>query len=211
MNKIDLYNQISKEIVKNYNLYLHPEDVKILKTLEVPAHYTIGHVVDISIANKLHQVALQLKELDPSLILNEPKNYHITLFWKGLDSGLEKKIPEIENIINSTRFEFRIEELLFGPLGVSVKFYPKNECFVEARKKLYELTNTPILIDERFVTTWVSIAAYAQVPTDSVKNFVRENSLVNFGDYIADNFTLYISTNKGLVSPKMIKIFECAK
>lgn len=209
MERVDLYNQISREIVKNYNSYLHVEDVKILNTLETSAHYTISHVIDKPAADKLHQVALKLKELDASLILYTPANYHVTLFWRGLESRLEEKVPEIEQIIKNTNFEFDIQELLFGPLGISVKFYPKNEEFVRARTAIHKLTNTPILIDERFVTTWVSLAAYSQIPHEIVKKYIQENSNMEFGPYKPESFTLYISTNKGLVNPKVVKEFKC--
>jgi 2'-5' RNA ligase len=209
MEKIDLYNQISREIVKNYNTYLHVEDVKIQTSPDVPAHYTIVHLLDKQIADKLHQVALKLKELDPSLILNLPENYHITFFWKGLESKLEDKVSEIESIISSTRFDFNINELLFGPLGISVKFYPSTEGFVNARFKIYELADTPVSVDEKFVTTWVHLAAFSQIPQESVKKFVQENSKISFGSYTAKNFTLYISTNKGLVKPTKIREFSC--
>jgi hypothetical protein len=211
MEKIELYNQISREIVKNYNTYLHSQDVKILSTLDVPAHYTISHIIDIQLATKLHEISLKLKTLDNSLILNKPENYHITLFWKGMDSQLEEKTDSIKEIIEAASLEFNVEELLFGPLGVSVKFYPRNESFVDARTKLYQLTETPIIIDERFVTTWVSLAAYSQVPQDSVKKFVQENSKINFGVYKNDTLTLYISTNKGLVNPQKVTEFKCRK
>jgi hypothetical protein len=209
MEKIELYNQISREIVKNYNTYLHLEDVKILKTLEVPAHITLSHVLDTTLALKLHEVSLELKEIDSTLILNNPENYHITLFWKGLDSKLDEKSTEIGKILESTFFEFDVQELLFGPLGVSAKFYPKTEDFVNARIKLYELTNTPVLIDERFVTTWVSLAAYSQVPNEKVKQYVQDNAKSEFGSYSVNNFTLYKSTNKGLVNPETISEFRC--
>jgi len=209
MEKIELYNQISREIVKNYNTYLHNNDVKILNSMEVPAHYTISHIVDATVAEKLHKIAIELKKLDDTLILNSPENYHITLFWKGLDSKLEEKLPQIENILKSIRFEFTIEELLFGPLGISIKFYPTTEDFVNVRRKLYELTNTPILVDERFVTTWVHLAAYSQTPQETVKKYVQDNSKISFGSYVPKNFTLYISTNKGLVNPQTVKEFAC--
>lgn len=192
-------------------MYLRPEDVKVFSSLEVPAHYTIVHVLDKNIAEKIHEIALSLKKLDDSLIINEPENYHITFFWKGLDSNLEEKLEDIEKIINSTNFEFDIEELLFGPLGVSLKFYPKSEDFVNARMEICKLTNTPVLIDERFVTTWVAVAAYSQTPNENIKKYVQENFKINFGTYKPKDFTLYISTNKGLVNPKFIKRFECKK
>lgn len=208
MEKIEIYNQISREVVKNYNTYLHPADVKILPSMEVPKHYTISHILDRKTSAELHQVSLELKALDNSLIINEPENYHITLFWKGLESKLEEKIESIRNIISPEHFEFDVEEILFGPLGVSVKFYPKNEDFINTRLALYQLTDTPVIIDERFVTTWVSLAAYSQIPSESVKRFVQENSTQKFGAYKADSFTLYTSTNKGLVNPQKIAVLK---
>lgn len=209
MRKIEIYNQISREIVKNYNTYLHTTDVKILTTLETAPHFTISHVLDEQLSNKLHEMALKLKAIDPSLVINQPENYHITLFWKGMDSELDKKTESIKDIISKTIFEFDVEEMLFGPLGISVKFYPKTEDFVNARTALYNLTNTPILVDERFVTTWVSLATYSQTPISAVKEFVQENSKQKFGSYKVTNFTLYTSTNKGLLNPQKIVEFNC--
>lgn len=210
MERIDLYNQISREIVKNYNTYLHPSDVKILQTLGVSPHFTISHVLNNTLTKELHKITLALKVLDSSLIINQPENYHITLFWKGLDSKLDQNTEEIRNILAKYKFSFEVEELLFGPLGVSVKFYPKDENFVKARQELYELTGTPYIIDERFVTTWVSLAAYSQIPQDSVKKYVFENQTKKFDDYMPESFKLYISNNKGLVNPQEIAEFKLA-
>lgn len=209
MKKIELYNQISREIVKNYNTYLHPEDVKYLKTLEVDPHYTIVHVLKSSLIDKVHDIALKLKKTDTSLIINKPENYHITLFWKGLDSKLEEKTDEIEKLLAKNVFEFDIEELLFGPLGISLKFYPKTESFVNTRMDIHNLTNTPISINERFVTTWIHLATFSQIPNKKIRQFVLENSNISFGSYKVDKFTLFISTNKGLDNPTKIADFSC--
>lgn len=68
MEKINLYNQISHEVVKNYNTYLHPEDVKILKTIEVSPHYTIVNKIDLDLAEKINKIALQLQAVSDELI-----------------------------------------------------------------------------------------------------------------------------------------------
>lgn len=209
MEKIKLYNQISHEIVKNYNTYLHPEDVKLLKTIDVPAHYTIVNRIDISLAEKLNKIAIKLKEIDDSILLNDYHNYHISLFWKDLDSRLPEKNEKIKDIISSYSYKFNVEELLFGPLGISIKFYPTDESFVETKIKLCELTNTPIFIDERFVTTWVHLGAFTQIPKTEVKKFVQDNCNIKFGSYNVLEFTLYKSTNKWLLNPEKIKEFNC--
>lgn len=211
MDTVQIYNQIARVIVKNYNTYLHPEDVKVLTTLDVAPHFTISHILGKQLAVKLHETAIKLSSVDSSLILNDPQNYHITLFWKGMDAKLNEKSDSIKQIVEKYVFDFEVEELLFGPLGISVKFYPKSESLIEARKELYNLTGTPLDIDERFVTTWVSLATYSQVPSEEVKKFVQENAGLSLGTYKVDKFVLYISTNKNLVNPQVVTEFECGK
>lgn len=210
MEKIELYNKISREIVKNYNMYLHVEDVVPLETLDAPEHFTISHIINKDLANKLHETALQLKGIDESLTLNKPENYHITLFWKGLDSKLDNKHKEIREILDNYSFEFKVEELLFGPKGISAKFYPMSEDFVNARMKLYKLAGVPININELFVTTWVSLATYTQTPSNKVKEFIQINSSIEYGTYKVNEFTLYISNNKQLDKPKFVESFSCS-
>jgi len=106
VNKINLYNQISHEIVKNYNTYLHAEDVNILKTIEVAPHHTIVNKINTKLAQKIYEVALKLKEIDSSLSLNGYRNYHITLFWKNLDANLPSKTYEIGKIIHNHTYSF---------------------------------------------------------------------------------------------------------
>lgn len=207
MQQYELYNQISREIVRNYNQYLHPEDVTIMPQTEVDKHYTISHVIQGEVVGAVSKFAKELKKIDPSLIFNHPENYHITLFWTGLDNMLDKHANEIQNILDGVDFSFSVEEVLFAPMGISVKFYPKNLSLVETRSKLFNMLHIPYRVDERFVTAWVSVARFGRIPNIKVCDFVRANQGRIFGEYKVNNFKLYVSGNKELKDPVELASF----
>lgn len=195
----ELLNLMAKRVVETYNTWLNPLDVLINQSLETAEHYTISTLIPKELASKIHVFAKEMGEVDPSLILNEPDLYHFTTFWCPLTADIDLLRTGVESKVKSYPLSFSVNGFIFGPIGVSLKLYPTNETLCELRESLSKITGSKFQLDERGVTSWISLCRYTQPPKPELKKYIQEHASEDFGIYTPDTIGFYRSSNKNFI------------
>jgi hypothetical protein len=220
--KITMYNHTTENwkaqhFITNLSRNFKPEDAVLVNELkESPQHasgehYTFSAYIPQDFREKLEPISKKLTELDPSLILNEPDLFHLTVFWCSLENPIEKIIGAAEEVLKKEKLSFDLRGLISAPFGISIKAYPRNEIFMRLREKLSGLTGTDLpqnpdgSLHEKAVSTWITLGRYTEPPQAPLLEYINSRVEEDFGIYTPESITLYKCDNKYLRNPQVIK------
>lgn len=192
-------NLMAKRVVETYNVWLNPADVVVNQPLETAEHYTISTLVPIDLRERIWPFAQEIGALDSSLILNDPELYHFTTYWCPLTVDIEHLKAELEAQVRKQPLIFSVNGFLFGPIGISLKLYPANNRLFEIRESLSAIAGSKYQVDERGVTSWISLARYTQPPKIEVKKYVQDHANQDFGVFTPSTIGFYKSKNKNFI------------
>lgn len=213
-------NRKAKMFVKDASRAFKPGDAVVVDTLEEGSqhatgkHYTFSCLVPDTLRRKIEPVTRHLGAIDPSLMLNEPELYHLTVFWCDLDQDVDRLVSIFKKHLSEEALAFDLSGLAVLPFGISLKAYPLNTRFFALRHDLWEATHQAIplnpdgSIHEQATSTWITLGRYTQPPTDQLIDYVRGNLDLEYGHFVPEQLGAYLSDNKYLRNPKTIEIIK---
>lgn len=217
---LEIENKKAQQFVKDGTMAFKPEDAVLVDALKESAqhasgeHYTFSCLVPSDLRGKLEPITEQLRTIDPTLVLNEPELYHLTVFWCNLDQDIDSLISLFKKHLAEKPLAFHLSGLVGLPFGISLKAYPLNETFFNLRQELWAATgqvpplNSDGSLHERAVSTWITLGRYANPPSQALLNYLQENLDLDMGQFTPDSFGVYLSDNKYLRNPKTIEIVK---
>jgi hypothetical protein len=211
-------NQKAQTFVKELSLHMKPEEAVLVDALkENPQHasgehYTFSCFVSDELRKKIEPITDKLHELDPSLVLNDSKLYHLTVFWCSMDKDVKWLSSIFKEELKKKPLSFDLHGLAALPFGISLKAYPTNDGFFRVRERLYEAVgqefplNSDGTLHERAISTWITLGRYTQAPSKQLQAFINERLDWNLGKFTPDSFGIYISNNKYLYQPQLLEL-----
>jgi len=208
-------NQKVRAFVEDLSLSFKSKDAVLVGNLSSSKEHATGDHYTFSaytpeLRHLLEPITNKLISIDPSLVLNEPDLYHLTIFWCPINNDVDSLVKIFRAGIAEEPLSFNFHGLIVAPFGIGFKAYPLNNGFVRLREKLYAASGVEIprnpdgTYHERFVSTWITLARYSEPPTETLFEYARSNLDLDLGVYTPGEIGVYVSDNKFLRNPKTV-------
>lgn len=212
------HNKKALAFVKELSLSMKPDEAVLVDALkENPQHasgehYTFSCYLPSELRQKLKPITEKLRSIDPTLVLNDPELYHLTVFWCSIDKKFDTLIQIFKEELSKQPLVFSLYGLVILPFGISLKAYPLNDCFLRLREKLYTSAGLQLPLNpdgtlhERATSTWITLARYTKKPSSKLREYIISQLDLDFGEFTPESFGVYISNNKYLYEPKTLEV-----
>ncbi len=195
-----------KEFIRDITFNLDPNKCILFSNTKTDRHFTIVVLMPPEIRRKMSQFAQKLQEIEPSLILNDPEFYHLTLYWVPGDRNPDKVRKFLTDYFAHYHFDFNLSNLFNSPKGIGVSALPTDESFIELRNSLSREFNFPYTMPDFLPMSWITIARFTEKPSQKLIDFLKNNFDTDFGYLKVKEINILESENKNLAGAKKIAI-----
>lgn len=202
-------NDAVKQFVDAATRQFQPNSAQVLDS-RVPEHFTVVARLPERIVGELEKLSEQLKRLDASIELTPPEQYHLTISSFEVTCDPESAKAVIKQIMQTAELSFELTGLALDPKGVVCKAYPASDCLLQIRRDVHALTGhtepdlTVITSEvERFLTSWVTLARFAQPISRQLIDYVASHQDDQFGTVTCDTLLCYKSSHRMLIGAQL--------
>lgn len=193
-NKMRRYQQPLIEASKHFNsAAIEPFD-----TLEVPEHLTAVALLPTQIRESLAQFSRALHEQEPSLLLVEPENYHVTLAAAPAGTDHHRFMELIEDVLRGRPIELDLSGVVLDPVVVAVPAFPKEHELYEARQHIAKGLGEAIARGPKTELGWVSLARFSQPPSVAMVGVALRSIQQDWGQIQITSVSVYSTAHKHL-------------
>lgn len=178
----------------------------VLNDTGMPEHYTFVCPISADLRSQMTKITIKLTEFKDSLFLNDPANYHTTLFHCDSTHDIQAVTQRLETALESLDpMAFTAKGIFASSDAIVLVLFPENETASDLNSELSASINIPGESGLRKTLKWVSLARYREAPSTELKEYVRTLNKQEFGVFKPDEVVLYRTGDRTLDTATELK------